>query len=1010
MKKTLLLSLAFILSFASSYSQSVKATRITNKSAPCIDGFLEDIWQRAGKVTFPSPDGDCFTLSSQHYNDVDPSTFMVYYVHDDINLYIAIQTADDRMVEGSDYDQNADGLAGMAIARKGDPDKPCPLPDNPCGNSGVCSMFRLMWHQEPSSGGPPLDRDRMIYDAEWRRILNGTWNDNSDTDFGYTFEFSIPLRDPASGCTFGLGGWQAGDSIKTNIALVDHDSKPSAPYDDPEVNFRKCWWGDDNAEDLSIPRWIILSDDDPIGEPGNDKFVKARRINPAVAPVIDGNPDDPIWQQGGRLRFPNSVGKTYTPGPSQARYNTDDPSNYTFYFLHDDAYLYVSVKTDDRKIEAAAYDQDSDGLISLVFEAKGRGSDNRYSTYWHKLDLWETRPDTITDCIDVKKSPVLRHFQQGPPRYPYDTELITWGPTINGTWNNNSDVDTGFALEYKIPLDSLGTYVAGDVIPANIRLVDHDDNPAGSYDDVNTHFKKFWWGFDSNEFYPPEKNGDREDIHPEEERYVILDDGTPYGDDGPPLDLATKAVHYLANNQLEYSGLLRSFPDEMAAHTYDNAVVLIALTDAGKQSEAQKLAKALISVMEIRDNEGLFYDSYNVVDKLVGQGTASGTGPNTWVAFALACYGKAFNDQNAINAAGQVTQWVINTLYDPNDGGVWGGICHPFEEQPGDHNSDQVFPYKSTEQVIDTWHLFRILGYDSLAGKVASWLTSDGKGWIEIDPGIGDECQQDKRFATGINQRCGHDRRLFLDPQSWGSIVANMLGESDIANGAIAAAEEHLRVDAAVKGENISGFSDSCLPRDGIIWYGGTAQMIVAYVYNDDLNTASYFLNEMKKVQNLDGSWNHSSAGGKIPHDDSDDCNDSESFHSKKPHIGETAWNYFALRDVNDGLRLPYQLKDVHTAIEDWAAVGPDAFQLFQNYPNPFNASTKIPFALPQGEWIRLELFNPIGQKVIAVKEGYFEKGYHVLSFDASGLTSGIYLYQLKVGNFTRSRKMLFIR
>jgi hypothetical protein len=861
-------------------STSVTATRITNRSAPFIDGVLEDIWrQSAGKVTFPT-DGGCWSPNLSEYSAADPSTFTVYYLHDDINLYIAVQTTDDRMVEGSDYDQNSDGLAGMTIQRK----------------DSLTSTFRLMWYTDTVSStvyGPPIDRDRMVYDAEWRRVFTGTWNDNSNIDNGYTFEFSIPLADPVTG-TLGLGGWTAGDMITTNLVLVDHDSKPGAPYTDTQANFRKCWWGSDTAENFNEPRWIILGADPPIGEPGDYKRITATRIISSAAPAIDGNLDDPIWQQAGQLRFPNSVGRSFTPGLSQAAYNTDDSSSYMVYFLHDDVYLYVGVQSDDRKIEASDYDQASDGLISLVFEKKGILTDTRYSTFWYKLDQWSEPTFLITDCLGITRTNGRLHFHEGPPAYPYDTRNISWGPTITGTWNITSDLDGGYAFEYKIPLSRMGGYTAGEAISANIVLVDHDNNPGKAYTETNTHFKKFWWGFDGNEFYTGTV---RRNIPPSEERYIFLDNETPYGDDGPALDPATKAIQYIAANQLEYSGLLRSFPDEMAAHTYDNAVALIALTDAGRKSEAQKLANALISVLETKDDEGFFYDSYNVVDKIVSQGTASGTGPNTWAAYALAYYGKTYCDTRTIDAAKKVTQWVINKLYD-SDGGIWGGICHPFEEQPGDHGGDEVFDFKSTEQVIDTWHLFRIMGQDSYTESVKLWLISNEKGWIETDPRIGNACQQNTRFSTGTNSQCGQDMRLYLDPQSWGSIVANIIGMPDKANGAIKAAEDHLRVD--------TGFGDSCLPKDAVIWYGGTAQMIVAYIFNSNVISASHFLAEMSKVQNSDGSWNHSSADSYEKYGEG--CDFYESFHSSKPHIGETAWNYFALRDVTDGQKLPYNI------------------------------------------------------------------------------------------------------
>jgi hypothetical protein len=883
---------------------SVVATRITNRSAPFIDGSLDDIWQNAGRIAFPAQSSDCFTLSSQSYNQLDPSTFTVYFLHDDINLYIAIQTLDDRMVEGSDYDQNSDGLAGMTIEAKG----------------GSQRMYRLMWHREKiapcdsSFTGPPLDGDRMVFDVEWRSALRGSWNNNSDRDAGYTFEFSIPLKDPVADPDDGpkgLGGWQAGDQMRANIVLVDHDGKPGATFDDPAAAFRKCYWGSDKPEDLSVPRSIILSNAPALGESGSDKNITAKRIDSASAPVINGSVDESIWQQAGKLRFPSSVGRTFTN--SKARYNAGDPSSYTAYFLHDDSYLYVGVKAEDRMIESSACpksggceDQASDGLISLAFEMKGGGGDRRYSTFWFLQDETVIVHDK-KDCQGTPIQNAVLRLRQGPPRYPYDTERVSWAPTINGTWNNNSDIDTGYDFEYKIPLggiNGLGGYAAGDFIPANLVIVDHDSKPEGSITECSTNFKKFWWGFDGNEFYPPDNSGQRRFVQPDEARSIFLDDGFSSGPQGTEKDAATKAIDYIASQQVPFSGLIRSFPDEIAAHTYDNAVALIALTDADRREEAKRLADALISVLEAQDSQAFFYDSYNVVDKIVSQGTASGTGPNAWAAFALAFYGGTYADQKALDAANKVARWVTGKLQ-KDDGGVLGGVCHPFDEQTRDHGSDMFFAFNSTEQVLDSWHLLRILGYRAQADKVKSWLTSAGKGWIDTDDRSGNPCKQDGRFSTGTNDDCGQDKRLYLDPQSWGAIFALLAGEPEKARGAINAAEELLKVDSQVNGQLVSGFGDSCLPKDQAIWYGGTAQMIVAYIYNNDLTSAMRYLAEMKKVQNKDGSWNHSSDES-LTEQGEKPCNHYESFHAARPHIGETAWNYFALQDVIKGKKLPY--------------------------------------------------------------------------------------------------------
>ena len=384
----------------------------------------------------------------------------------------------------------------------------------------------------------------------------------------------------------------------------------------------------------------------------------------------------------------------------------------------------------------------------------------------------------------------------------------------------------------------------------------------------------------------------------------MLDSGTPITGIMLPTTPATKAALYIAHSQVPFSGLIRSFPDEPVAHIYDNALALIVLTDAGKREEAQRLANVLDSLLETNGNEGFFYDAYNAIDRRIAQGTVSGTGPNTWAAFALAYFGQTFGDQNALDSAARVARWVLNKLYDDTDGGIWGGICHSFEERNRDHAGDLRLPFKSTEQVIDTWHLFRMTGHPQEMDRVSDWLRTSGRGWIQTDPGTGG-CVQNKRFSTGVNDSCKPDARMFLDPQSWGSILANIAGEPDKAKKAIEAAERYLRVETVVNGKTIQAFGDSCLPKHDIIWYGGRAQMIVAYVFAGDMESARKYLADMLTVQNADGSWDHSSESAleKTP---GGACDSYESFHSAKPSLGETAWNYFAFRDVNDGWRLPY--------------------------------------------------------------------------------------------------------
>ena len=88
----------------------------------------------------------------------------------------------------------------------------------------------------------------------------------------------------------------------------------------------------------------------------------------------------------------------------------------------------------------------------------------------------------------------------------------------------------------------------------------------------------------------------------------------------------------------------------------------------------------------------------------------------------------------------------------------------------------------------------------------------------------------------------------------------------------------------------------------------------------------------------------------------------------------------------------------------------PDDFQLAQNYPNPFNPSTTIRYGLPGRSHVTLTVFNTLGQKVATLVEGELEAGYHEVQFDASALSSGMYLYRLSAGTFVQTKRSLLLR
>ena len=109
--------------------------------------------------------------------------------------------------------------------------------------------------------------------------------------------------------------------------------------------------------------------------------------------------------------------------------------------------------------------------------------------------------------------------------------------------------------------------------------------------------------------------------------------------------------------------------------------------------------------------------------------------------------------------------------------------------------------------------------------------------------------------------------------------------------------------------------------------------------------------------------------------------------------------------DVNIGATKAFTLTSVAAAIGS-----PHTFVLQQNYPNPFNPSTNVEFSLPSSSQVRLTVYNMLGQEVATLVNGQMEAGTHTVRFDASRLSSGIYLYRLNAGSFVKTMKMILLK
>ena len=94
---------------------------------------------------------------------------------------------------------------------------------------------------------------------------------------------------------------------------------------------------------------------------------------------------------------------------------------------------------------------------------------------------------------------------------------------------------------------------------------------------------------------------------------------------------------------------------------------------------------------------------------------------------------------------------------------------------------------------------------------------------------------------------------------------------------------------------------------------------------------------------------------------------------------------------------------------EDQEAISVN-FNLEQNYPNPFNPSTSIKYSVPESGNIRLSVFNIVGEEVAVLVDGFSQAGFYEVTFDASNLSTGVYLYKLQSANSVQTKKMMLLK
>ncbi len=115
---------------------------------------------------------------------------------------------------------------------------------------------------------------------------------------------------------------------------------------------------------------------------------------------------------------------------------------------------------------------------------------------------------------------------------------------------------------------------------------------------------------------------------------------------------------------------------------------------------------------------------------------------------------------------------------------------------------------------------------------------------------------------------------------------------------------------------------------------------------------------------------------------------------------GGDDWNWAISKRIT--VRLPTGVSPVNSTVND--------FRLNQNYPNPFNPVTKISYELPVTDFVSLKVFDSKGNQIATLVNQKQIAGLYNIMFNGLNLSSGIYYYEMKAGNFRQVKKMTLLK
>ncbi|MBU0580996.1 MAG: T9SS type A sorting domain-containing protein, partial [Candidatus Margulisbacteria bacterium] len=100
----------------------------------------------------------------------------------------------------------------------------------------------------------------------------------------------------------------------------------------------------------------------------------------------------------------------------------------------------------------------------------------------------------------------------------------------------------------------------------------------------------------------------------------------------------------------------------------------------------------------------------------------------------------------------------------------------------------------------------------------------------------------------------------------------------------------------------------------------------------------------------------------------------------------------------------------VITSVDNNISFTPAYISLGQNYPNPFNPTTTIKYSIPKNDFVNLTIYDILGKAIKTLVNEEKPAGGYEVNFDASNLSSGVYLYKLQTGSYTQVKKLMLLK